>query len=98
VNQSPAARIALLLAALLVVSSAPAQQAPLSDTDAQAPTESADDTSADAAGPESGEDDATDGAEVLETDSESYLDIENEDFRPSEEIPTDQSIAYPTDI
>ncbi|HEX5787147.1 MAG TPA: hypothetical protein VFY03_03125, partial [Woeseiaceae bacterium] len=32
------------------------------------------------------------------TDDESYLDIDEEDFRPSEEIPTDQSIPFPTDI
>ena len=35
---------------------------------------------------------------VLETDDESYLDIDEKDFRPSEEIPTDQSIAFPVDI
>ena len=31
-------------------------------------------------------------------DDTSYIDIEEEDFRPSEEIPADQSIAFPTDI
>ena len=36
--------------------------------------------------------------EVLETDNESYLDIDDKDFKPSEEIPTDQSIPFPTDI
>ncbi len=36
--------------------------------------------------------------EVLETDDDSYRDIDDEDFRPSEEIPADQSIAFPTDI
>ena len=36
--------------------------------------------------------------EVLETDDESYLDIDDKDFKPSEEIPTDQSIPFPTDI
>jgi hypothetical protein len=35
---------------------------------------------------------------VLETDDESYLDIDEEDFTPSEEIPTDQSISFPIDI
>ena len=37
-------------------------------------------------------------SEVLETDDDSYRDIDDEDFRPSEEIPADQSIAFPTDI
>ncbi len=36
--------------------------------------------------------------EVLETDDDSYRDIDDEDFKPSEEIPADQSIAFPTDI
>lgn len=36
--------------------------------------------------------------EVLESDDDSYRDIDDEDFRPSEEIPADQSIAFPTDI
>lgn len=36
--------------------------------------------------------------EVLDTDDESYRDIDDEDFTPSEEIPADQSIAFPTDI
>jgi len=39
-----------------------------------------------------------DDSDVVETDDESYLDIENDDFRPSEEIPADQSITFPTDI
>lgn len=33
-----------------------------------------------------------------EVDEESYADTEEEDFRPSEDIPADQSIAFPTDI
>lgn len=36
--------------------------------------------------------------EAVEPDDESYLDIEEEDFTPSEEIPADQSITFPTDI
>lgn len=36
--------------------------------------------------------------EAPPTDDESYLDIDEEDFTPSEEIPADQSIAFPTDI
>jgi hypothetical protein len=35
---------------------------------------------------------------LLETDDESYLDIDEKDFTPSEEIPTDQSISFPIDI
>ncbi|MCH7820737.1 MAG: hypothetical protein IIA07_01865 [Proteobacteria bacterium] len=31
-------------------------------------------------------------------DEESYLDVEEDDFRPSEDISADQSIAFPTDI
>lgn len=33
-----------------------------------------------------------------ELEDESYIDAEQEDFRPSEDIPLDQSIAFPTDI
>jgi hypothetical protein len=33
-----------------------------------------------------------------EPEDESYLDIEDDDFTPSEEVPADQSIAFPTDI
>ncbi len=36
--------------------------------------------------------------EVFETDDEAYIDIDEEDFVPTEEIPTDQSIPFPTDI
>ncbi|MEO1201847.1 MAG: hypothetical protein AAFX10_04000 [Pseudomonadota bacterium] len=34
----------------------------------------------------------------LVIDSESYADIEEDDFRPTEEIDADQSIPFPTDI
>lgn len=52
------------------------------------------------------DDDAAEEAEEPEAPSEvteelseeSYLDAEQEDFTPSEEIPTDQSIPFPTDI
>ena len=50
-------------------------------------------------------DDATDetveasNAETpVEIDERSYADTEEEDFVPSEDIPTDQAIAFPTDI
>lgn len=43
---------------------------------------------------------ATNGEQpdAVESDDESYLDIDEEDFTPSEEIPADQSITFPTDI
>ena len=31
-------------------------------------------------------------------DDEFYQDIDDEDFRPTEDVPADQSIAFPTDI
>ncbi len=37
-------------------------------------------------------------AEDVDVDDGSYLDQEEDDFRPSEEIPADQSIPFPTDI
>ncbi len=37
-------------------------------------------------------------ADDADLDEESYLDAEDDDFTPSEDIPADQSIAYPTDI
>ena len=36
--------------------------------------------------------------EEIEIDESSYIDDEDDDFRPSEEIPADQSIPFPTDI
>ena len=36
--------------------------------------------------------------EVFDTDDEAYIDIDEEDFIPTEEIPTDQSIPFPSDI
>ena len=43
----------------------------------------------------SSEDIATDDIDV---DDGSYIDAEDDDFRPSEEISSDQSIDFPTDI
>ena len=43
----------------------------------------------------------TDEAEVVEepiVDDEFYQDVDDEDFRPSEDIPADQSIPFPSDI
>ena len=42
---------------------------------------------------------AADGEdEDLDLDEESYLDAEEEDFVPTEDIPADQAIPFPTDI
>jgi hypothetical protein len=88
--------IAIFAAALLFLGSAWSQQS----VDETSPSEVEKETeNAEAADAENtGEPPEAERAEVLETDDESYLDIESEDFRPSEEIPTDQSIAFPTDI
>ncbi|NIV17337.1 MAG: hypothetical protein GWN47_02775 [Woeseiaceae bacterium] len=40
---------------------------------------------------------AGDDAEDAELDEQGFVD-EDDDFRPSEDIPADQSIAFPTDI
>ena len=37
-------------------------------------------------------------SEEIDVDDGSYIDAEEEDFRPSEEIGADQSITFPTDI
>ena len=37
-------------------------------------------------------------SEEIDVDDGSYIDAEEEDFRPSEEIPADESITFPTDI
>ncbi len=37
-------------------------------------------------------------AEEADLEEESYVDAADDDFRPSEEIPADQSIPFPTDI
>ena len=36
--------------------------------------------------------------DVSDIESESYADAEEEDFVPTEEIPADQAIPFPTDI
>lgn len=58
------------------------------------PQDNAPESSQPAAEPEPEEDES----EVIETDDESYLDIDDKDFTPSEEIGADQSITFPTDI
>ena len=42
--------------------------------------------------------DAEPASEEIDVDDGSYIDAEEEDFRPSEEIGADQSITFPTDI
>jgi len=37
-------------------------------------------------------------ADDSDLDEQSYIDTEDDDFRPSEDIPADQSIAFPADI
>jgi septal ring-binding cell division protein DamX len=49
-----------------------------------------------AAQTEVADEDADEDAE--DVDNESYADAEEDDFRPSEDIPADQSIPFPTDI
>lgn len=83
---------AVLIAALIAATPAVAQEGD-ADREDQAEEETAAGTEA-----ESPADTPAAGREVLETDDQSYLDIEEEDFQPSEEIPTDQSITFPTDI
>lgn len=39
-----------------------------------------------------------DEADAPVVDDEFYQDADDQDFRPSEDIPADQSIPYPTDI
>ena len=47
---------------------------------------------------EAAEEAADEQAEDLDLDEESYRDAEEEDFVPSEDIPADQAIPFPTDI
>ncbi len=81
-------RATLLVFAWLATAPAPAQDAADTDADETAEAQPAPDAS----------DTESEEATTPAADDESYLDIEEEDFRPSEEIPTDQSISFPTDI
>ena len=42
--------------------------------------------------------DAEEEVDVSDIESESYADAEEEDFVPTEDIPADQAIPFPTDI
>jgi len=57
-------------------------------------TNTADEVVEEVAATESQEPDTDD----VNVDDGSYLDQDDEDFRPSEEIPADQAIPFPTDI
>jgi hypothetical protein len=77
-----------LLTTLLLLASASAwaqDSAPAEEADAPEATETADEAS------DAREDD-------LDLDEESYADAEEEDFVPTEDIPADQAIPFPTDI
>ena len=47
---------------------------------------------------EAAEEAADDEEDDLDLDEESYRDAEEEDFVPTEDIPADQAIPFPTDI
>lgn len=47
---------------------------------------------------ETAEEAADEQAEDLDLDEENYRDVEEEDFVPTEDIPADQAIPFPTDI
>lgn len=83
--------VAMLLAAFV--------PAPVYSQDEPAAEETLDsgDVASDTEG-ETAAEDSENASDVLETDDESYRDIDDQDFTPSEEIPADQSITFPTDI
>ncbi len=57
------------------------------------------DAEADETGQPQSEDEADDEEQDENVvDDEYYQDVDDKDFRPSEDIPADQSIAFPTDI
>lgn len=77
-----------LLASFLVTAALP------SFAQDRTPPDNAAESSEPAAEPEPDED----SSEVIETDDESYLDIDDKDFTPSEDTSADQSLTFPTDI
>ncbi len=48
--------------------------------------------------PDTSEEASAEQDEDLDLEDESYRDTEEEDFVPSEDIPADQAIPFPTDI
>lgn len=89
-------RLALLtLLAAGYITAATAQEEAESEAEAPVATEgeeSSDETETEA------EQDAEEGLDDSVLDDEFYQDAVDEDFRPSEDIPADQSIPFPTDI
>ena len=67
--------------------------------EAEAPEEdsAAAETQAEAAAADETESEET-VSEEIDVDDGSYIDAEEDDFRPSEDISADQSITFPTDI
>ena len=78
--------LALILATTLAATAWP--------QDAESPTDADVEEEAPAASREEPEDEIDD----VELDDTNYADVEEDDFRPSEDIPADQSIPFPTDI
>ena len=88
--------LALILGAALAAPSW-AQFSNIADDEDPGPETQANESSTDE---ESTDEESTDeeSTEEIEVDEGSYIDAEDDDFRPSEEIPADQSIPFPTDI
>ena len=78
----------LLLMALLVGQAGWAQEAEPDSGDDESAAETLTETV----------DDTEDEIDVSDIESESYADAEEEDFVPTEDIPADQAIPFPTDI
>ena len=88
---------ALILGASFAVTGWTQEAEESPDAETQAETSSTDNLATDNSSTEdlSGEELS---AEEIVIDDGSYLDAEEDDFRPSEEVPLDQSIPFPTDI
>lgn len=85
----------LSLLTLLVLGLAPAGFAWAQDDSEQDTEETAQEEEP---APDSGDSAGLDAELDDELESENYADAEEEDFVPTEDIPTDQSIPFPTDI
>ncbi len=81
----------MILLSIMFALSAWAQQDTDTGVQETEPPESASETTSEA------EIEIEDPEEVV-IDDEFYQDVDDKDFRPSEDIPADQSIAFPTDI
>lgn len=84
-------RVALALSLLLMFAAAGRAQDAASESDV------ATEPAAKAAEPAQPDADAA-TVDDSDLDDQTYADTENDDFRPSEDIPADQSIPFPTDI